>query len=164
LTLAEDGAQAFTVTRLALAALASIGLAFGCGRSELTIPDGTGAQLDDASESRDSALLDSGPGTANGRDDAGVDAGDDAEDDVAAFADAPPEPDADLFSNPPPDASPTPGVDGSGGGVSCGPLTCGGCCTGSFCNIGSSTLACGTGGQPCVICGPEVSCGHGLCE
>lgn len=140
-------------------ALAALGLALGCGRSELTVP-GDGLPLDDASETPETGdanvALDAGTGTEAPPDDAAIDV-------------APPEMDAEFFSNPPPDTGTSPTADGSGGatdgsGGGCGPATCGGCCAGDVCSAGLSTLACGTGGQACVTCGPELSCPHGVCH
>ena len=137
-------------------ALAALGLTLGCGRSELTIP-ATGLALEDASEASDAnGAIDAGAGMAAPPDDAAID--------VPPIAD-----DAELFSNTPPDTGANTPPDANAGasdgsGVGCGPATCGGCCAGDFCDVGSSPLACGTGGQACVTCGPELSCPHGVCR
>ncbi|HEX8438962.1 MAG TPA: hypothetical protein VF697_27885, partial [Archangium sp.] len=45
--------------------------------------------------------------------------------------------------------------------ASCGPSSCGGCCTASGrCERGAEVSACGVGGQACVDCGAQGSCGQ----
>lgn len=57
-----------------------------------------------------------------------------------------------------PEPSPTP--------ASCGPSSCGGCCTaGGRCERGVEVSACGVGGQACVDCGAQGACGQdGRCK
>jgi len=98
------------MTRPDFLVTAALGLALGCGRSELDVP---------------------GPG------------------------DASPEALLETFTD---DRS----VEEETGG--CGPTTCAGCCAGDTCELGAAPNACGTGGQPCTICGPELTCASGLCR
>ncbi len=64
-------------------------------------------------------------------------------------------------------------------GVACGPGTCGGCCMGNACFMGSDPSTCGSGGQACVSCAavgeqcmgqkcqaavPPPTCGPGTCD
>ena len=149
--------------RRARAALAASGLALGCGRSELTIP-GPGSSFADASETDDAGLFFDG-GVGIGPEDAPSDGGP-ADHDAEIFSNGPPDADAIADGNGNADGNPDSdggAADGAGGLLRCGPVTCGGCCAGDFCSVGTSTLACGVGGQTCVTCGPEVSCAHGAC-
>jgi hypothetical protein len=145
------------MARLALIALASCALsshALACGRSELLVPDAGGSPGDDAPGDQDASVA-SETGVAS---EAGVDVGA-AGDDAALEVEAP-EDEGGFFSNPPPDAGPSAAADGGG----CGPSSCGGCCDGNFCRFGLGVLTCGTGGQACVTCGPELSCPRGVCQ
>jgi hypothetical protein len=46
----------------------------------------------------------------------------------------------------------------------CDPSTCGsGCCTGSVCQPGNTSAACGVTGLPCVVCEATESCSKGQC-
>jgi hypothetical protein len=156
LTPTEDDGHALSMARLVLAVLACCALAthvlgvMACGRSELLV--------DDAGSSGDEASGDeaSGDEEAIALSDAPVVVGDDAPLEIEAS-----EEDALFFAGPPlVDGSSTVASDGGG----CGPSTCQGCCEGEFCRIGASVLACGMGGQECVLCGPELSCPRGTCQ
>ena len=41
---------------------------------------------------------------------------------------------------------------------------CYGCKTGTTCNAGNTTAACGTGGVACVACGGGQTCVNGVCQ
>ncbi|MFH2010251.1 MAG: C2 domain-containing protein [bacterium] len=47
--------------------------------------------------------------------------------------------------------------------VPCGPSTCMGCCTGSVCQAGMATSACGKGGAACKACTGSATCTNGSC-
>lgn len=50
-----------------------------------------------------------------------------------------------------------------GGPGACGPATCGGCCSGTRCESGSTALLCGTGGAACTACRAREVCTGGAC-
>ncbi len=51
----------------------------------------------------------------------------------------------------------------TGGGNSCGPSTCGGCCQGTTCMSVTTAQACGYGGLACKQCQSGESCQAGVC-
>lgn len=56
-----------------------------------------------------------------------------------------------------------PPPDGGGPPSTCGPLNCGGCCSGNTCLGGTATDACGAGGGLCIDCGAGRTCSAAAC-
>ncbi|MEW5737725.1 MAG: hypothetical protein AB1938_02305 [Myxococcota bacterium] len=51
-----------------------------------------------------------------------------------------------------------------GGGPTCSPTSCTGCCNGASCEAGDSLTACGRAGEACVDCGSGQRCVNGACQ
>lgn len=64
-----------------------------------------------------------------------------------------------------PDAGPASGggPDGSTG-QTCDPSSCAGCCADGVCVEGTTSDACGTGGETCATCQAGQTCGAGTCD
>jgi hypothetical protein len=54
-------------------------------------------------------------------------------------------------------------VDIENGSEACGPLSCGGCCSGTTCEAGTDPGACGVSGGQCAVCSSGQTCGAGQC-